>query len=332
MIDRQDRLSSPPGTAAALSRARQSDRLGRLARYSTPYWYIAPFFLIFFIFFAYPVAYSFIVSLHQWSGQGSMTWVGWDNYSFILSDSYFIEALQVSGIIWLSVPVTLAISLVVAGDLEPSAFLGPEYGAHFIPAPHRGFDCGGFAGLSHSLTTVVSIVAVSLVFRILHDPTAGPLDSILSWLHLPTLDWLNDENSARFGIFLVRIWETVGLGVLFFASSLQAISQDLYDAASVDGCGPVRGFFSLTVPLLARTILFLMVINTLSSFSLFAEPSLIMNMGGPNNATVTIGLYLFLKVQNLDLGTASAVSFLLTSIMMVVSIALFLIARRWIKD
>jgi lactose/L-arabinose transport system permease protein len=315
MIDRRDRPSPSPGAVMTLSSARKAGRLGRLARYSTPYWYIAPFFLIFFIFFAYPVAYSFFVSLHSWSGQGSMTWVGWDNYSFILSDSYFIEALQVSGIIWLSVPVTLALSLVIAVIWNHPRFWGRN-----------------IVLILFLLSTVVSIVAVSLVFRILYDPTAGPIDSILSWLHLPTVDWLNNENSARFGIFLVRIWETVGLGVLFFASSLQAISQDLYDAASVDGCGPVRGFFSLTVPLLARTILFLMVINTLSSFSLFAEPSLIMNMGGPNNATVTIGLYLFLKVQNLDLGTASAVSFLLTMIMMLVSVGLFLIARRWISD
>ncbi|MGH2389945.1 MAG: carbohydrate ABC transporter permease [Chloroflexota bacterium] len=315
MNERQNSERSLPGTAVALPRVSHSGSLGRLARYSTPYWYIAPFFIIFFAFFAYPVIYSFYVSLHTWSGQGAMTWVGWDNYNFVLSDNYFMEALQVSGLMWLSVPFTTVLSLVIAVIWNHPRFWGRNVVLILFLLP-----------------TVISIVAVSLVFRILYDPTSGPIDAILSWLHLPTFDWLNDENPARAAIFIVRIWETVGLGVLFFASSLQAISQDLYDAAAVDGCGPIRGFFSLTVPLLARTILFLMVISTLSSLSLFAEPNLIESGGGPNNATVTIGVYLWLKVQALDLGTASAVSFLLTTIMMVISVALFLIARRWISD
>jgi ABC-type sugar transport system permease subunit len=130
----------------------------------------------------------------------------------------------------------------------------------------------------------------------------------------------------------VRIWEIVGLAALFFGSSLQSIPQDYYDAAAVDGGGPVRQFFSITVPLLTRTILFLTVVNTLGALSLFAEPQLITANGGPNNATTTVGLYLLLKVQALDLGTASAVSFLMTAIMMIVSIALFLAARRWMRD
>jgi ABC-type sugar transport system permease subunit len=100
----------------------------------------------------------------------------------------------------------------------------------------------------------------------------------------------------------------------------------------VDGGGPIRQFFSITVPLLTRTILFLTIVNTLGALSLFAEPQLITNGGGPNNATTTLGLYLLLKVQGLDLGTASSVSFLTTVIMMVVSVVLFWAARRWMRE
>src|SRR6185503_6943899 len=106
-------------------------------------------------FFAYPVAYSFYVSLHSWAGQGPMTWVGWDNYNFVLTDSYFIEAIQVSGIIWLSVPVTMVISLLVA-----------------VVWNHPRFWGRNIALILFLLPTVISIVAVSLVFRILYDPTA----------------------------------------------------------------------------------------------------------------------------------------------------------------
>src|SRR5260370_40552039 len=90
-------ISPAPG-----SRATGYSFVGRLARTrfarsSTPYLYVAPFFIVFSVFFAYPVAYSFYVSLHSWSGQGAMKWVGWDNYNFVLSDNYFVEALQTTG-------------------------------------------------------------------------------------------------------------------------------------------------------------------------------------------------------------------------------------------
>jgi ABC-type sugar transport system permease subunit len=244
-----------------------------------------------------------------------MKWAGWGNYSFVLGDNFFWLAIQTTAIIWLSVPIGLFLGLVVAVLWNRPRVWGRSV-----------------VLVLYLLPAVVSIVAISLVFKILYDPTAGPLDVLLQSLGLQAIPWLTDEFWARMAILLVRIWEIVGLAALFFGSSLQSIPQDYYDAAAVDGGGPVRQFFSITVPLLTRTILFLTVVNTLGALSLFAEPQLITANGGPNNATTTVGLYLLLKVQALDLGTASAVSFLMTAIMMIVSIALFLAARRWMRD
>jgi lactose/L-arabinose transport system permease protein len=298
--------SSPPG---------QSMRRARFTRASAPYVFIAPFFIIFFVFFAYPVAYSFYVSLHAYTGQGAMKWVGWSNYNFALSDNYFWGALENTGFLWLSVPITILLALIIAVIWNRPGMLGRSVLLVMFLMP-----------------TVISIVAISVVFRVLYDPTAGPIDMALSWLGVPQIDWLNDDTSARFGLLILRVWETLGLGILFIASSLQAIPQDYYDAAAVDGSGPVWTFISMTVPLLARTILFLAVWYTLSALSLFAEPFLVMNQGGPDNSTVTLGLYLFQKDIALDLGTASAVSFLTTCAMMIMSVLLFLGARRWTRD
>jgi ABC-type sugar transport system permease subunit len=244
-----------------------------------------------------------------------MKWVGWGNYNFVLTDNYFLESLRTTGLIWLSVPVMLFAALIIAviwnrPDMRGRSVLMVLY----------------------LLPTVISVVAAAVVFRILYDPSAGPIDVALQWAGIAPINWLGDETSARVALFLVRIWETVGLGVLFFASALQAIPQDYYDAASVDGSGPIHQFFRITVPLVTRTILFLLVWNTLSALSLFAEPNLIMNAGGPNFATQTLGLYLFNDVGQLQFGTASAVSFLTTAIMMVISVLLFLAARRWTSD
>jgi ABC-type sugar transport system permease subunit len=233
----------------------------------------------------------------------------------VLSDNFFWMAIETTALIWLSVPAGLFLALIVAVLWNRRQVWGRNV-----------------VLVLYLLPAVVSIVAISLVFKIMYDETAGPIDVLLSSLGLPTIPWLTDETGARLAIFFVRVWEVIGLAALFFGASLQSISQDLYDSASVDGAGPVRQFFSITIPLLTRTILFLTVINTINALGLFAEPQLITNNGGPNNATTTVGLYLLLKVQGLDLGTASAVSFLMTAIMMVVSIVLFLSARRWTSD
>jgi ABC-type sugar transport system permease subunit len=303
-------VSAPPVVAMA-----PPSSWSRFARAATPYLYVGPFFIIFFAFFAYPVAYSFYVSLHSWSGQGPMKWAGWSNYSFALSDNYFWLALQTTALTWLSVPIGLFLGLVVAVLWNRPRVWGRSV-----------------VLVLYLLPAVVSIVAISLVFKIMYDDTAGPIDVLLQAFGLPVIPWLSDEAWARVAIVLVRIWEIVGLSALFFGASLQAISQEFYDAAAVDGCGPVRQFFSITMPLLTRTILFLTIVNTITALGLFAEPQLITNNGGPNNATATIGVYLLLKVQGLDLGTASAVSFLMTAIMVVVSIVLFASARRWTRE
>jgi ABC-type sugar transport system permease subunit len=285
-------------------------------RSGVPYLYVAPFFIVFFAFFAYPLAYSFYVSLHRWAGIGPMKAVGWDNYTFALGNDFFWSSIRTTGLMWLmALPLGTLLSMVIAVAWNNASFRGRN-----------------IAIVMYLMPAVVSIVAISVVFRILYDPSAGPIDTVITGLGLPAVPWLSSEGWARVALGIVRLWESIGLGALFYFASLQGISAEIYDASAVDGCTPVRQFLSITVPLLARTTLFLTVINTLQVFSMFAEPQLVTNQGGPNNATTTVGFYLFTLVQNLDLGTASAVSFLMTVGMMIVSILLFLTARRWMSD
>jgi ABC-type sugar transport system permease subunit len=281
-----------------------------------PYLYVAPFFVVFLVFFTYPLGNSFYVSLQKWVGIGPMTPVGWDNYTFLLQNEFFWSAVRTTALMWLMViPAGTVLSLLIAVVWNQSRFIWRN-----------------IAIIMYLLPAVISVVAISVVFKILYDPVAGPLNIVLTGMGLPSIPWLSDEAWARIGIALVRLWESIGLGALFYFASIQAISQEIYDAAGVDGSGPIRTFWSITMPLLARTTLFLTVVNTLAVFSLFAEPLFVTNDGGPNNATTTIGLYLYHLVLNLDLGAASAVSFLMTCGMMVVSVTLFVVARRWTSD
>lgn len=309
-MDHPQQWSTPPTLARTYGKARR--RTLKLEAV-LPYLYIAPFFVVFTAFFGYPLVYSFYVSLHSWTGIGPMRWVGWGNYSFALQNSYFWGSIVTTAELWLLViPAGTVLSLILA-----------------VAWNHARFRGRNIVIVMYLLPAVVSIVAASVVFKILYDPTAGPIAYVLKAVGLPVIPWLTSEGWARVGIAVVRVWASVGLGALFYFSALQAISKEIYDASLVDGCGPIRQFVSITVPLLARTTLFLAVVNTLTTLALFAEPFFITNDGGPNNATTTVGLYLYHLVNNLDLGTASAVSFLMTIGMMAVSIILFVTARRW---
>lgn len=308
-----------PGIAAGTT-ARSRPRRSVVARARAwvggtfaPYLCIAPFFLLFFAFFAYPVGYSFFISLHRWAGIGPMRPVGLGNYTFVLTDDFWWGAVATTGTLWLmTIPTGTLISLLLA-------VLWNRKRARWV----------GVARVLYLLPAVSSVVAVAIVFRILFDQTYGPVNVVLGALHLPRIPWLVDELWSKPALAIVRLWESAGLGAIFFAAALQTISRDIYDAAAADGCGPVRQFRSITLPLLTGTILFVTVINTLAILSLFAEPQLITNDGGPGTSSTTVGLYLYHMLQGLDLGTASAVSFLMTGMMMLISIALFTLARRW---
>ncbi len=307
------------GTLQASPKRQRLSPAARLRRWLgghyAPYLYIAPFFVVFLSFFTYPVAYSFYVSLHRWNGVGPMRYVGSDNYTFVLGDSYWWSAVETTAVLWLMViPVGTAISLLLALAWNRSVFLGRNLSqALFI------------------LPAVTSIVATSIVFRILYDGQFGPIDVLLRALHVPAVPWLTSDVWSKPAIAIVRLWESVGLFALFYSAALQGISTDIYDAAAVDGCGAIRRLWSITLPLLTRTILFTTMLGTLAVLGLFAEPQLITG-GGPDGSSTNIGLYLYSLLQGLDFGTASAVSFLMTAIMIVVSVTIFVIARRWQFD
>ncbi len=281
----------------------------------TPYLYIAPFFLFFLGVFGYPLGYAFYVSLHRWSGLGAMRDVGLGNYTFVLTDDFWWSAVGTTAALWLLiVPLGTALSLLLA-----------------VAWNRRGFRGLGVSRILWLVPTVSSLVAVSAVFRILYDRDYGPINVLLGIAHIPAIPWLTSETWSKPAIAIVRLWESVGLFALFFSAALQNISQDIYDAAAVDGCAPLRQFWHMTLPLLTRTILFLTVIQTLGVLGLFIEPSLI-TTGGPGISTITIGLYLYHLIQGLDLGTSSAVAFLTTAMMLAIAGVMSLVARRWQFD
>ena len=158
---------------------------------------------------------------------------------------------------------------------------------------------------------VTTLVAVSIVWRYLYHTRYGVLNYALAHVGIAPIDWLGNPHWAMPAIILMSVWKNFGYNMLIFIAGLQAIPQDLYDAAEIDGAGPVRRFFAVTLPLLGPTLLFVSVITMIGYFQLFAEPY-VMTGGGPLRATTSLVLFMYEEgFRWWNLGPATAVAFVL---------------------
>ena len=269
---------------------------------TAPYFFIAPAVLLFSIFFAYPAIASFLLSFQASQG-GEMVFVGLDNYTRLLSDPIFHKSLINTFIILaVYVPVMTTLAILLAVMLN-SALIKAK----------------GFFRVSFFLPSVTSLVAASIVFILLLDENYGFLNYILEQMGVTGIAWLTHPVWAKVSVILVMLWRWTGYNMVILLAGLQSISKDYYEAASIDGAGRVRQFFSITLPQLKPVILFTVVLSTIGALQLFDE-AFILTQGGPNNATLSVIMYLYNNAfQYFDFGYASAVAYVLLVIIAILS-------------
>lgn len=276
----------------------------------SPYLFIAPFFIFFCAFSLFPLLYAFGLSFTHWHGDADPRFIGLSNYVFLLTDSSFWDSLANSAILWLLIiPVRILSAVVVAALLS---------------LPTLRFR--GFFRTSVLLPYVVPLVAIIQVWLVLFDQDFGAINTLLSWLHLPTIGWLTTSMWAKPTLAMLLLWCGSAFAILSMLAAIQAVPTEYYEAASLDGAGPVRQFFTITLPLLRRTVGFLVVFSTLGVVQMFAEPKLLTS-GGPYNSTTTAGFWLNSYISNSDFGTGAANSFLLMIILVVLSLVMLRFLR-----
>jgi ABC-type sugar transport system permease subunit len=167
---------------------------------------------------------------------------------------------------------------------------------------------------------VTPLVAMAQVWIILFDTKFGAVNELLRGLHLPALAWLDSTTWAPPTLALLVLWKTMGFAIIIMLAGLQSISPDVYEAASLDGASWWQTLFHITAPLMRRPIAFYVVIDTLGVFQMFAEPYVVTGKGGPDNATTNVGMYLYNFINNLDLGTGAAASFLFVIVVLGLSL------------
>jgi ABC-type sugar transport system permease subunit len=268
-----------------------------------PYLMILPFFVVFLAFGAYPLFYALRLSFTNWQGAGEARWIGFSNYTYLLTNHDFWAALGNSAVMWLLVvPVQTFGAIAIAGVISRSTLRG------------KGLFRTGII-----LPFVTPLIAMAQVWLLLFDTDFGVVNAVLGHLGLPSVGWLTTTAWAKPTIALLVLWKTTGFAIIIMLASIQSIPDELYEAAALDGAGSWRQFWGITVPLLRRTIAFYIVLATLGISQMFAEPY-VMTKGGPYNSTVTSGLYLYNHIANSDLGTGAANSFLLVLLVFVISL------------
>ena len=279
---------------------------------AVPYLFVAPFFVLFAGFILYPVLYSAALSFGQFSG-GSITFTGLDNYRRLLGDGLFLKSLLNTGLILaVQVPVMLALAAVIASVIDSDS-LGKRRKAAFR--------------LAFFLPVAIDLVTYSVVFSLIFSEQYGVVNQLLELVGLGAVEWRSDPFWARALIVIALTWRWTGYNAVILLSGLQNIPKDLYDAASVDGAGSVTRFFRITVPLLRPVILFCTVLGTIGTLQLFTEP-FILTGGGPNNATLTSFYYIYdTGFARFDFGLAAAGTYVLATIVAVISYAQIRLAR-----
>lgn len=269
----------------------------------TPYLFIAPFFLLFTLFGLFPLLYSLILSFTNWHGIGKMGFIGFSNYTFLLSDNSFWQSVWNSTYLWLIiVPIQTLFAVLVA-------FL--------LSLPKLQFR--NFFRTTYLISYLVPLVAIAQVWKVLFDYEFGGINFALKILNIPAIGWLTTEEWAKPTLALLFFWKSSGFAILIMLAAIQSISREVYEAAELDGATRFQQFRFVTIPLMRRAIAFYVVIATLAVMQMFAEPY-VLTQGGPYSSTTTAGYQLNQYMKYLDLGTGAANSFLLTILVMVVSL------------
>lgn len=264
-------------------------------------------------FYFYPMFQSLLMSFKSGSGN-NLSYVGLDNYIRLFKDPTFIAATKNTIIFLLfQVPIMVTLSILFSVILNNATvkFKGVFRTVVFLPA-------------------ITSLVAYSIVFKYLFA-NDGIINHLLMNLHLMSepIAFLSSPFWSKVVIIIAITWRWTGFNMIFFLSALQNIDPEIYEASTIDGAGPVKQFFNITIPLLKPVILFSSVTSTIGTLQLFDEP-MNLTQGGPGNATTTISQYIYnLSFKYTpDFGYAAAVSYAIVVLVIFFSIIQFKVGGK----
>jgi cellobiose transport system permease protein len=292
-------------------------KLSRFDVKASPYFYVAPFFVLFGLVGLFPLIYTFVVSLNNWNlltGPGE--WVGFKNYATELTDPFFWNSLfnTISIFLLSAIPQLLA-AVFIAAILD------------------QNIRARTFWRMSVLLPYVVTPVAVTLIFSSAFDEKYGLINNVLQAIGLDPVMWKTQTFPSHVAIASMVNWRWTGYNALILLAAMQAVPRDIHESATLDGAGSFRRFFSITLPSIRPTMIFVIITATIGGLQIFTEPKLFNPSsavpGGPQRQYQTTVLYLWdMAFNRQNFGKASAIAWLLFLLIVVFGVLNFLISRR----
>lgn len=285
-----------------------------------PYFFISPFYILFTIFFLFPTLFALVLGFFKWAALGTPEFFGVRNYERLFSDGIFWQAVgntafYAASSLFVIVPLALLEAMVLNSKrLKFRAFWRAVY---FAPI-------------------VTSTVAISIVFRMLYNSDYGLINNIIKALGGLPVNWLGDVAAVKIAVMGIVTWRWTGLLAVYFLAGLQSISEELYEAAAIDGASSFDRFRHITIPSLRPVILFVSVIVVIGSLQIFDDPQVLFgsggggSVGGPANSGLSIVQYLYSRgIGQLLFGYASAVGLFLFVVIFALTLIQFRVFRGW---
>ncbi|ACZ43412.1 binding-protein-dependent transport systems inner membrane component [Thermobaculum terrenum ATCC BAA-798] len=276
------------------------------------YLFMAPAVLGFLLFTLFPMLASFALSFTDYDLLSPPRWVGLANYLQMVRDPFFWQSLKVTTIYAAAgLPLGLTLALAVAILMNQK-----------VPAL-------ALWRTVYLLPSVISGVAVAILWRWLFNPEFGLLNVLLGYLGIKGPDWLGSTTWALPSLIIMGLWG-IGGSMLIYLSGLQGIPTELYEAAEIDGAGRLAKLWYVTIPMISPVILFNLVIGLIGAFQYFTE-AYVLTGGGPENSTLFYMLYLYRNAFNyFKMGYASALAWTLFMLVLLLTIAVFRTTPMWV--
>lgn len=279
-------------------------RTGLGERWYSALLFLSPTIFIFSVFILFPVVFSFFLSFQKWNMfSPDKSFIGLSNYIQLFQDQEFWGVLRHTLVYTVfTVPLNIIISLAIAMALN-KVTVGKKWlrTAFFAPV-------------------VISPVAAAVIWRWMYDPNFGLVNYGLSIFGIDPINWLYQSSSAMAAIIIMGVWKTFGINMVLFSAGLQGIPDTYYEAADIDGASSWTKFWRISVPLLAPTTFFILIMSMIASFQVF-DLVYILTSGGPIGSTKVLVFYLYEHAfKYFDMGYASAVAYVLFAILISITL------------
>lgn len=287
---------------------------------AAPYLFVLPFVITLLVFWAVPIARSFMMSFQELL-YGQTTFIGLRNYERMLGDRVFWQAVGNSfRYMVLTLVLLIPIPMVLAAVLNSK--IGSERIKNFFKA-------------SLFVPALTSIVVAGLVFRLMFsEGDSAMINQVLDVIGFGPVRWLREDVPGLIVLLVLAVWRWTGVNTMYFLAGMQSIPREYYEAAALDGAGRIQQFFLITVPNLRPTIVYVITISIYGGLAMFTE-SFMLYAGNqsPNNQGLTIVGYLYRQgIQQNDMGFASAVGVVLLLVVLIINVTQLTLAGTFRKE